>query len=129
VIDVQVLVTHAASVALMEREMGHPPRLIRAPDVCYLFHARDAERLPAWWTAGKRMASRRRWSTSPPRGGNRPATVSPHQPEERPMSETTDHGYEGCDQTAHASRGGRWRTPHARGHALGDAAGGRPWQE
>ena len=46
VIDVQVLVTHAASVATMEREMGHPPRLIRAPDVCYLFHARDEERLP-----------------------------------------------------------------------------------
>ena len=44
--DVQVLVTHAASIALMEREMGHPPRLIRSPDVCYLFHARDAERLP-----------------------------------------------------------------------------------
>jgi hypothetical protein len=46
VIDVQVLVTHAASVAIMEREMGHPPRLIRAPDVCYLFHARDEARLP-----------------------------------------------------------------------------------
>jgi hypothetical protein len=46
VIDVQVLVTHAASVATMEREMGHPLRLIRAPDVCYLFHARDEERLP-----------------------------------------------------------------------------------
>jgi hypothetical protein len=46
VIDVQVLVTHAASVATMEREMGHPPRLIRAPDVCYLFHARDEARLP-----------------------------------------------------------------------------------
>ena len=30
VIDVQVLVTHAASVATMEREMGHPPRLIRS---------------------------------------------------------------------------------------------------
>jgi hypothetical protein len=26
VMDVQVLVTHAASVAIMEREMGHPPR-------------------------------------------------------------------------------------------------------
>jgi hypothetical protein len=46
VIDVQVLVTHAASVAMMEREMGNPPRLIRTPDVCYLFHARDEERLP-----------------------------------------------------------------------------------
>jgi hypothetical protein len=46
VIDVQVLVTHAASVATMEREMGHPPRISRAPDVCYLFQARDQERLP-----------------------------------------------------------------------------------
>ena len=45
VIDIQVLVTHAASVATMEREMGNPPRLIRTPDVCYLFHARDEERL------------------------------------------------------------------------------------
>jgi hypothetical protein len=46
VIDVQVLVTHTDSVATMEREMGNPPRLIRAPDVCYLFHARDEARLP-----------------------------------------------------------------------------------
>src|SRR5919198_1130773 len=46
VIDVQVLVTHADSVATMEREMGNPPRLIRAPDVCYLFQTRDEERLP-----------------------------------------------------------------------------------
>ena len=44
--DVQVLVTHAASVAIMEREMGHPPRIIRGPDLCYLFQARDEERLP-----------------------------------------------------------------------------------
>jgi hypothetical protein len=46
VIDVQALVTHADSVATMEREMGNPPRMIRAPDVCYLFQARDEERLP-----------------------------------------------------------------------------------
>jgi hypothetical protein len=46
VIDVQALVTHADSVAMMEREMGNPPRMIRAPDVCYLFQARDEERLP-----------------------------------------------------------------------------------
>jgi hypothetical protein len=45
VIDVAVLVTHAASVAIMEREMGQPPRIIRAPDACYLFQARDQERL------------------------------------------------------------------------------------
>jgi hypothetical protein len=45
VIDVQALVTHAASVAIMEREMGHPPRIIRAPDACYLFQTRDQEKL------------------------------------------------------------------------------------
>jgi hypothetical protein len=44
--DVQVLVTHADRVTLMEREMGHPPRIIRGPDLCYLFQARDEERLP-----------------------------------------------------------------------------------
>ena len=46
VMDGQVLVTHAASVAMMEREMGHPPRIIRGPDLCDLFHARDEARLP-----------------------------------------------------------------------------------
>jgi hypothetical protein len=46
VIDVQVLVTHAASVAMMEWEMGNPPRLIRTPDVRYFFQARDEEWLP-----------------------------------------------------------------------------------
>jgi hypothetical protein len=46
VLDVQVLVTQANRVTLMEREMGHPPRIIRGPDVCYLFHARDEARLP-----------------------------------------------------------------------------------
>ena len=56
VMDVQVLGTHAASVAMMEREMGNPPRLIRAPDVCYLFQARDEARLPGlvdrWESSG-----------------------------------------------------------------------------
>jgi hypothetical protein len=56
VMDVQVLMTHAASVAAMEREMGHPPRMIRAPDVCALFQARDAARLPGlvdrWASSG-----------------------------------------------------------------------------
>jgi hypothetical protein len=54
VIDVQVRVTHAASVATMEREMGTPPRIIRGPDVCDRFHARDAEGLPG---LGDRWAS------------------------------------------------------------------------
>ena len=30
----------------MERDRGNPPRLTRTPDVCYLFQARDEERLP-----------------------------------------------------------------------------------
>ncbi len=46
VMDVQVLVTHPDRVTSMEREMGHPPRIIRGPDVCDLFQARDEERLP-----------------------------------------------------------------------------------
>jgi hypothetical protein len=45
VVAEQVLVTHAARVAIMEREVGHPPRMIRAPDTCYLFQTRDQERL------------------------------------------------------------------------------------
>jgi hypothetical protein len=46
ILDVQVLVSHASSVTIMEGEMGHPPRIIRGPDVCYLFQGRDVERLP-----------------------------------------------------------------------------------
>ena len=46
VMDVQVLVTHADRVILMEREMGHPPRILRGPDLCYLFQVRDEARLP-----------------------------------------------------------------------------------
>jgi hypothetical protein len=38
VVDVQVLVTQAASIAPVARHLGNPPRLIRAPDVCGLFH-------------------------------------------------------------------------------------------
>jgi hypothetical protein len=37
VIDGAVLVTDAASVAIMEREMGHSPQILRAPDACDLF--------------------------------------------------------------------------------------------
>jgi hypothetical protein len=47
VIAEQVLVTHAARVAVMEREVAHPPRMIRAPDACYLLQTRDPERLSA----------------------------------------------------------------------------------
>ena len=43
--DGAVLVTHAANVAIMERETGHPPRIIRTPDACYLFQAGEQERL------------------------------------------------------------------------------------
>jgi hypothetical protein len=44
--DVQVLVTHAHRVTIMAREMGYPPRIIRGPDLCDLFQARDEARLP-----------------------------------------------------------------------------------
>jgi hypothetical protein len=44
--DVQVLVTHASGVTIMERGMGHPPRIIRGPDLCDLVQARDEARLP-----------------------------------------------------------------------------------
>jgi hypothetical protein len=47
VIAEQVLVTHTARVAIMEREVGHPPRMICAPDACYLFQTRDQARLSA----------------------------------------------------------------------------------
>jgi hypothetical protein len=65
VIDVQELVTHADSVATMERDMGNPPRVIRGQDVCYLFHAstRAIKRCcQASWTAGKPWGSRPKWS-------------------------------------------------------------------
>jgi hypothetical protein len=56
VMDVQVLVTHASRVTILEREMGHPPRIIRGPDLCDLFQARDEERLPGlvdrWESSG-----------------------------------------------------------------------------
>jgi hypothetical protein len=56
VMDVQVLVTHAHRVTIMAREMGHPPRIIRGPDLCALFQARDEARLPGlvdrWASSG-----------------------------------------------------------------------------
>jgi hypothetical protein len=41
-----MLVSHANRMTIMEREMGHPPRMIRGPVLCDLFQARDEERLP-----------------------------------------------------------------------------------
>jgi hypothetical protein len=38
VADVQVLVTYATSIAILARHLGNPPRPIRAPVVCALFH-------------------------------------------------------------------------------------------
>jgi hypothetical protein len=71
VIDVQVLVTQ-------EREMGNPPRLIRAPDVCDLFHARDAEQLPGLVDRWESYGLAAQVVLIPPRGGHRPATVIRH---------------------------------------------------
>jgi hypothetical protein len=76
--DVQTLVTHAASVATMEREMGYTPRLIRAPDVCYLFQARDQERLPGLMDRWHAYGIEAHVVMIPPTGGNPPATVIQH---------------------------------------------------
>jgi hypothetical protein len=75
VLDVQVLVTHADSVAIMEREMGHPPRIIRGPDVCYLFQARDEERLPGLVDRWASYGIAAQVVQIPPTGGHHPATV------------------------------------------------------
>ena len=73
-----MLVTQAASVATMEREMGNPPRLIRTPDGCDLFHARAAERLPGVVDRWASYGIAAQVVQIPPRGGSRPAPVIPH---------------------------------------------------
>ena len=121
VMDVQVLVTHAASVATMEREMGHPPRLIRTPGVCDLFHARDEARLPGLVDRWASYGIAAQVVQIPPPVGHHPATngqaVPPHPPDtglirtsgphnappptgETGMSAPTDHAHEDHDQTA-----------------------------
>jgi hypothetical protein len=70
--------TQAASVATMEREMGNPPRLIRTPDVCYLFPARDAERLPGVVDRWASYGIAAQVVLIPLTGGSRPALVIPH---------------------------------------------------
>jgi hypothetical protein len=54
--DGQVLVTHANRMTIIEREMGHPTRIIRGPDLCDLVQGRDEERLPGpverWESSG-----------------------------------------------------------------------------
>jgi hypothetical protein len=128
VIDVRVLVTHADSVATMEREMGTPPRLIRAPDVCYLFHARsraavwlggalailwhrsaDGPDPPNGWAVDPLQSSH---TIIPPRAGRDTRTpetglirqtgprMAPPATGETIMRSTTDPGHEGRDQTA-----------------------------
>ena len=78
VIDVQLLVTHAASGTIMERDMGNLPRLTRAPDVCYLFQARDEERLPGMVDRWESYGIAAQVVLIPPTGGSRTATVIPH---------------------------------------------------
>jgi hypothetical protein len=80
VMDMQGLVTHADGVATMEREMGHPPRIIRGPDVCYLFQARDEERLPGLVDRWELYGIAAQVVQIPPTGGHHPATVLPHHP-------------------------------------------------
>jgi hypothetical protein len=80
VMDVQVLVMHADRVATMEREMGHPPRIIRGPDVCDLFQARDEERRPGLVDRWASYGLAAQVVQIPPTGGHHPATVLPHHP-------------------------------------------------
>jgi len=74
VMDVQVLVTHADRVATMEREMGHPPRIIRGPDLCDLFQAHDEERLPGLVDRWESSGIAAQVVQIPPTGGHPPAT-------------------------------------------------------
>ena len=91
VMDVQVLVTHAASVASMEREMGHPPRVIRGPDVCYLFQARDEERLPGLVDRWESYGIAAQVVQIPP-GDHRPAPLTlPDDPAEHGPAMTPAH--------------------------------------
>ncbi len=78
VMDRQVLVTHADRVTLMEREMGHPPRIIRGPDLCYLFQARDAERLPGLVDRWESFGIAAQVVHIPPTGDHDPAIVIPY---------------------------------------------------
>jgi hypothetical protein len=128
--DMQVLVTHADGVATMEREMGHPPRIIRGPDVCYLFQARDEERLPGLVDRWELYGIAAQVVQIPPTGGpssrDRPPTPSSCHEQvghdistpatglirqtgprrarpatgETMMRLTTDHIYKGHDQTS-----------------------------
>ena len=92
VMDVQVLVTHADHVATMAREMGHPPRIIRGPDRCDLFHARDAERLPGlvdrWEAYGMAAQVVQIVPDAEPSSGPEPTGRDPHTPVMGPIRET-----------------------------------------
>jgi ribulose 1,5-bisphosphate synthetase/thiazole synthase len=81
VMDRQVLVTHADRVTLMEREIGHPPRIIRGSDVCDLFQARDEERLPGLVDRWESCGIAAQVVHIPPTGDHDPAIVlPPHHP-------------------------------------------------
>jgi hypothetical protein len=60
VIEVQTPVIHAARITPMEREVGHPPLIIRTPGACYIFQRRDQEGCWSRWTAGNPLKSRYR---------------------------------------------------------------------
>jgi hypothetical protein len=90
--DVQVLVTHPDRVTVIEREMGHPPRMIRGPDLCYLFQARDAERLPGlverWESSGIAAQVVQILPDEAPSPGPEPASRDPHTHDMGPLCET-----------------------------------------
>ena len=116
VMAVQVLVTHAASVATMAREMGTPPRLIRPPDVCDLFHARDAARLPGlvdrWASYGIAAQVVQIPPTGEPSSRDRHPTPSSCQEQ---VGRDTGHRADLQDRSAHGAHGHR-RDTHELSH-------------
>jgi hypothetical protein len=76
IMDVQVRVTHANRVTIMAREMGYPPRIIRGPDLCDLFQARDEARLPGLVDRWESYGRAAQVVQIPPTGG--PSTRDRH---------------------------------------------------
>jgi hypothetical protein len=93
VLDGQGLVTPAASVAPREQEMGHPPRLLRGPDLCDLFQARDAARRPGLVDRWASYGLAAQGASDPPPGGAidpRPSSHTSILPRNRPAVTPVD---------------------------------------
>jgi hypothetical protein len=121
VMGVQAPVTHAAIVATMEPELGHPPRLVRTPDVCDRLQASEEGRLPGLVDRWASYGIAARVVQIPPTNGPsiRDRHPIPSSYQERTgrdpstpttgrirkagprMGSTTDDVHEGRDQTVH----------------------------